>query len=115
MNNNLLLNQLKNQKDRKELDVSTALGGLSDDVRMYKSEIAKLEIVIGEMRESNEHHKKMKEQLERNERTLLDKLASYERELSILQNRINQNDLEAGSMASKTQISESMSLREGVR
>jgi hypothetical protein len=29
MNNNLLLNQLKNQKDRKELDVSTALGGLS--------------------------------------------------------------------------------------
>lgn len=61
MSNNLLLNQLKNQKERTE--DGSILGGLTEDVRTYKSEIAKLEIVIGEMRESNEQLKKARDQL----------------------------------------------------
>lgn len=66
VSNNLLLSQLKNQKERKELEEGSVFGGLAEDVRTYKAEIAKLEIAIGEMRESNEYLKKTKDQLEKN-------------------------------------------------
>lgn len=62
----MLLNQLKEHKERKEAERGNSFGSFNDDIRMYKSEIARLEIVVGELKEGCDRYKRMNEQLERN-------------------------------------------------
>lgn len=72
-------------------------------------------MVVSELKENSQNCRKLNDQLERNERTLLDRLAKYERELSALQQSMNthQSEMEQEGAASrqsllsrKTRISE---------
>ena len=68
----------------------SAFGSFEDSIALYKAEVVRLEGANEDMKKRYDNLRRQNEQLTDNERTLLDRLAAFEKELGELQSSVSQ-------------------------